>query len=71
MRDFIQITKDDVLPRLLNGEEVYAFTLTVYKNGNITPTCNRLSSEKLEVISKKINDPNVVLFVKKEASEND
>ena len=68
MRDFIQITKDDTLPRLINGEEVYAFSLQVYKNGNIVPTGRRLGSEKLDAIAKIINDPNVVLFVKKGGS---
>lgn len=66
MRDFIQITKDDTLSRLINGEEVYAFTLRVYKNGNIGPDCKKLSNEKLETIANIIKDPNVVLFVKKE-----
>ncbi len=66
MRDYIQITKDDVLPRLMNGEEVYAFTLKIYKNGNVNPDCRKLSNEKLETIATIIRDPNVVLFVKKE-----
>lgn len=64
MKDFIQITKDDVLPRLMNDEQVYAFVLNMRSNG-ITPDSYKLKEKQLGTIAKLINHDNVILFVKK------
>ncbi len=70
MKDFIQITKDDVLPRLMNNEEVYAFTLIIGKNGSVTHGSKKLKNETIDNISKTISSNNVILFVRKAVSNS-
>ena len=66
MKNFTSISKDEVIPRLMEGEEVYAFYFTIYKNGNVVPVAKRLSPETLSSLHKIVNDPNIVFYVKKE-----
>lgn len=65
MKDFEEIKKEDVLLRLINGDEVFAYVLTVTANNNVTSIVKRLKNETLDVITKIIDSANVAFFIRK------
>lgn len=64
MNDFIQITKDDVIPRIMNGEDVYAFGFNISSKGYVTQFAKKLNGETVGIIANIVNGENVVLYAK-------
>lgn len=66
MRDFEEVSRENVLTEMVNDSDIFAFVLKIDSRKTVTYMGYRLRNEKLGVIQGLISQANVVFYKKTE-----